>query len=139
MKKPKQMDLEEAITESFGKHDEQRVVSQQDQHLDERGREIPDPNPMAPPVGYFRQPSMFDNLRGMIAHYHRDLAEQGLETPEEADDFDVGDDFEPSSPYEHDFDPPADGPPIPAPAPAASSPPLPAPEPVPPPSAPKAP
>lgn len=30
---------------------------------------------------------------------------QGQETFDEADDFDIGDDFDPTSPYESDFDP----------------------------------
>lgn len=32
---------------------------------------------------------------------------EGMETFEESDDFDVGDDLDPSTPYEADFDPPS--------------------------------
>lgn len=78
-----------------------------DLFLDPRGREIPDPIPMAPPVGYRKQPSMAEIIREQIRG-HR-LAEEaramGKETFEEADDFDVGDDYEPSSPWEEQFDP----------------------------------
>lgn len=35
----------------------------------------------------------------------REVAEQGYETFEEADDFDVGDDYEPNTQYEETFDP----------------------------------
>lgn len=76
--------------------------------LDSSGAEILDSTPMQPPIGYNPQPSMFDVMRKMIADHQRELAEAGFETPEEADDFDVDDDFDPTSPYEHDFDPPAD-------------------------------
>lgn len=75
--------------------------------LDPRGREIPDPVPVAPPVGYKRQPSLAEQIRAMVrSEKLRDEAQAaGYETFEEADDFDVGDDYEPNSPYEVDFDP----------------------------------
>lgn len=79
--------------------------------LTETGGEIPDPVPMDPPIGYRAQPSMFEVIRKMIKDekLKQALEEEGLETPEDADDFDVGDDPpDPSSPYEHNFDPPAD-------------------------------
>lgn len=76
--------------------------------LSENGGELLDSTPMQPPIGYNPQPSMFDVMRKMIADHQRELSEAGYESPEEADDFDVQDDFDPSSPYEHDFDPPAD-------------------------------
>lgn len=75
--------------------------------LDTNGAEKLDSTPMQPPIGYNPQPSMFDVMREQIARYHRELAAADLETPEEADDFDVDDDYDPTSPYEHDFDPPA--------------------------------
>lgn len=76
---------------------------------DEHGREIPDPTPMQPPIGYNRQPSLAEQMRAMILS--EQLAQEaraaGHETFEEADDFDVGDDFdaERHSPYEANFDP----------------------------------
>lgn len=78
--------------------------------LDELGREVPDPVPVAPPVGYVRQKSLVEQIREMIrSEKLRDAAVAGgYETFEEADDFEVGEDFEPSSPYEGDFEPVAD-------------------------------
>lgn len=75
--------------------------------IDELGREIPDPVPMAPPVGYQRQPSLTERIRDMVRSEHLRIAalEAGQETFEEADDFEVGDDLDPSTPYEEVFDP----------------------------------
>lgn len=76
---------------------------------DQAGREIPDPNPMQPPLGYQRQDPLAVRIREMIIG-HR-LAEEarkaGAETFQEADDFEVGDDWEAEkhSPYETNFDP----------------------------------
>lgn len=78
------------------------------QVLDDTGGEILDSTPMQPPLGFQKTPSMFDVMRKMIADRERELAQAGYETAEEADDFDVDDDFDPSSPYEHNFDPPAE-------------------------------
>lgn len=75
-------------------------------HLDENGHEIMDPRPMAPPVGYNRQPSLTEQIRNMVRSekLRQEAEAAGMETFEEADDFEVGDDYEPSSPYEADFD-----------------------------------
>lgn len=76
---------------------------------DSEGREIPDATPMQPPIGFNRQPSLAQQIRSMIlSEKLRQAAEEsGAETFEEADDFDVGDDFEdlPRSQYEANFDP----------------------------------
>ena len=74
---------------------------------DELGRELPDPVPVAPPVGWFKQPSMFDQVREMVRGEHlRMYAEaQGAETFEEAQDFDVDDEMFPTSEYEGEFEP----------------------------------
>jgi len=76
--------------------------------LDPAGGEILDSTPMQPPLGYNPQPSMFDVMKDMIRREREALEREGYETPEEADDFDVDDDLDPSSPYEHSFDPPAE-------------------------------
>lgn len=90
--------------------------------LDANGAEILDSTPMDPPIGFNPQPSMFDIMRAQMAQYHADLAKQGYETPEEADDFEVeGDDFDPHSPYEHNFDPVV---PVSAPTPSPEVPPV---------------
>lgn len=75
--------------------------------LDQFGRETPDPVPMAPPLGYNRQPSLTEKIRAMVRSEHVRLAamQAGMETFEEADDFEVGDDLDPSTPYEEVFDP----------------------------------
>lgn len=89
--------------------------------------------PVAPPVGYKKQPSMVDHIRGLVRSEHLRWAAEGAgaETFEEADDFDVGDDYDPSSPYEDDS--------YPTPPPAGSATPPPGPvepkEPVAPPAA----
>lgn len=67
--------------------------------------------PMEPPLGYQRQPSIFDQMRAMVDLRVNAIREEMAggnekETLEEADDFDVGDDddFQPSTPYEGNFD-----------------------------------
>jgi len=69
--------------------------------LDAYGRERPSPIPMAPPIGYKKQPSMIDNIRDMV---RREMSQQaaaaGMETFEEADDFEIDDDYDPKSPHE---------------------------------------
>lgn len=68
--------------------------------------EVPNPTPMAPPVGYKRQPSLAEQIRAMVRSEQLKAAAEakGFETFEESDDFEV-DDFDPSSPYEEIFDP----------------------------------
>lgn len=77
------------------------------ERLSPRGREIPDPTPMAPPVGFRPAPSLSDQIREMVRSERlaREVAESGHESFEEADDFDVGDDYEPNTPFEEHFDP----------------------------------
>lgn len=74
--------------------------------LDDYGRETLDPTPIAPPIGYKKEPSMVEIVRQQIrTEMSRQAVEEGKESFEEADDFDVDDDFDPSSPYEEMFDP----------------------------------
>lgn len=68
-----------------------------------------DPTPIAPPIGYKKQPSMVEIVREMVRGERLAQAarEGGHETFEESEDFDVDD--EPSqlrSEWENDFDPP---------------------------------
>lgn len=77
--------------------------------LNDRGQLVPDSVPMAPPIGYKRQPSMVEIIRDMVRS--EKLAEEarnsGHETFEESEDFDIGDDGEDlRSGFENDFDPP---------------------------------
>lgn len=75
--------------------------------LTDAGYEIADPTPLAPPVGYKKQPSMMENMRNMVRSemLRREVEAAGFETFEEADDFAVGEDFDPHSPFEEQFDP----------------------------------
>jgi len=69
--------------------------------------EQPDPRPLAVPVGFHRPPSLADTVGRLVRSQllAQEAARQGFETPEEADDFEVGDDYEPLSPYENDHIP----------------------------------
>lgn len=71
------------------------------------GREYLDPTPIAPPIGYKRQPSLSDQIREMVRNerLQAELEAAGLETFEDADDFEVGDDYDPSTPWENDTTP----------------------------------
>lgn len=77
--------------------------------LDAEGREIGDPVPMAPPVGYTPELSMIEIVRQQIRGEHLRLAalNSEMETFEEADDFEVseGDEIDIISPWEEQFDP----------------------------------
>lgn len=72
---------------------------------DELGRYYPDPTPIAPPVGYVRSPTIAEQIRTMVrseaVRQHAD--QQGMDTFEEADDFNIGDDYDPTSPWEENF------------------------------------
>lgn len=111
---PTQLDLEEFLNQP-------RVASMQDRYHDILGRELPDPTPLEPPIGYVPQESMVDHIRNMIrTELSRSAADAGEETFEEADDFAIDeDDPDPHTPYEAVFDPPT-----PRPAPADVNPPL---------------
>lgn len=77
-------------------------------YLTADGREIPNGTPMAPPIGYRPPDPLHLKIRQMIISEKlaREAAEAGMETFEEADDFDTGeDDLDPTSPYEEQFDP----------------------------------
>lgn len=83
------------------------ILNRKGQRLNEAGQELPDPTPIAPPVGYIKQPSLHQLIREMVVREHQRLQAQGedYESPEEAEDFDVDDDFDPQSPWEENFDP----------------------------------
>lgn len=74
--------------------------------LDPKGAEIPDPTPVSIPVHLRKPESMDDRIRRIISHSISKQAEaQGLESFEEADDFDIPDDpIDPTTPWEQDFD-----------------------------------
>lgn len=60
---------------------------------DEKGREIPDPRPMEMPLGMRKPESMEDMIRRYVRVEASRIAQQeGMESFEEADDFEVEDD-----------------------------------------------
>lgn len=75
--------------------------------LNEKGEEVLDRTPVAVPVGFSRRaPSIQD----IIAYHMRDpaflnsLRSPEHETWEDANDFDCGEDYDPTTPYEADFE-----------------------------------
>lgn len=76
------------------------------ERLDADGRETLDPRPKEIPAGFKRPESLAETVqrltRGAIA---RHASEQGYESFEEAEDFEVDDDIDPLTPYEAEFDP----------------------------------
>jgi len=77
-----------------------------DRH-DENGGEIGDPTPMQPPLGYKRTPTLSEQIAQQVRIQTLKNLEDSFEpeTDEEADDFEVGDDYEPLSKYENDHVP----------------------------------
>jgi hypothetical protein len=72
-----------------------------------QGHELPDPKPIAPPVGWKKPVPIQERIAKTVREELSRMAEEkGMETFEDADDFDVPEedsDFE--SPYELNFDP----------------------------------
>lgn len=96
-RRPKQIDLEDYILKLKARG------------LDNDGKLVPDPVPIAPPIGYKKAPSMVEIVRDMVKGERLAQAarEAGAETFEEAEDFDVPDDPpDMRSPFENTFDPP---------------------------------
>lgn len=76
---------------------------------DKNGHEMLDPTPMQPPLGYKRTPTLSEQIAQQVRQMKMEIAlgdSDIEETEEEADDFEVGDDFEPLSAYENDHIPP---------------------------------
>lgn len=76
--------------------------------LDKDGIEIPDPTPMALPAGFKVPETMEQMMRRLLRspEFRKHVDDADVDTFEEAEDFDIGDDmFDPSSPYEEVFDP----------------------------------
>lgn len=73
--------------------------------LDERGREVLDSTPVAIPVGFKRPESLAETIRRLVRSQVSSYAsEHGLESFEEANDFDVDGDVPIKTPYEEDVD-----------------------------------
>jgi len=78
----------------------------QRKRLDDNGHEIPDPTPLSLPLGFKKPEILAETVARLVrSEISRQAQLQGFETFEEAEDFDVGDDFEPGAPYETYFDP----------------------------------
>lgn len=57
------------------------------------------------PVGYTNQPeTLQDQFRRFFALNAEEAARNGFESPDEADDFDLDEEEDDLTPYEHDFD-----------------------------------
>lgn len=81
-----------------------------EEYLNKLGEEMPNSTPVAPPVGFVKAPSMVDHLRAMVRSelLRREVVAAGVESFDEADDFEIADDpIDPSTPYEAVFDPEA--------------------------------
>lgn len=74
--------------------------------FNDKGEEMPDPTPIEIDAGLKRPLTLQEQIRRLVRDetVRHALAQDGIETFEEADDFNVGDDFDPTSPYEEDFD-----------------------------------
>lgn len=74
--------------------------------LNPSGHEIPDSVPLATSLGARRARSIRDNVVDILRSekWREAMEANGEETFEEADDFDIDDDFDPSTPYEEFFE-----------------------------------
>lgn len=73
--------------------------------LNSKGHEIPDQTPVALPLGYKKPESLQQTIRRLIQTQASLEAQQnGFETFEEANDFIIGDDYDPRSEYEVEED-----------------------------------
>lgn len=73
-------------------------------YFNEFGEELPDSTPIAKPVRFNRPGSTLDEIRRNLGLAQKLAEETGHESFEEADDFEVGDDFDPSHPFAHQVD-----------------------------------
>lgn len=88
--------------------DEEGEVYQVTPAMNNKGQELPDPVPMAPPVGYMQTPDLKDIIRDMLRHekLNAELRAHGIETFDESEDFEIEDDAaDPQTEYEAEFDP----------------------------------
>lgn len=72
----------------------------------ERGHEILDPTPVEMPVRFQRPPTLQEQIKAFVKRELSEAAEaQGVETFEEADDFDIEDDpIDPTTPWELNYE-----------------------------------
>lgn len=72
--------------------------------FDSDGKEVLNPTPIAPPIGYNPAPSLAEQIRQQV-HATKLLAQMEPETEEEADDFEIEEDPAMPSPWENDMVP----------------------------------
>lgn len=68
------------------------------------GVEDLDPSPVAMPLGSRRPERLEDQIARLVRSEQYKMAMMGDDTIEEANDFDIPEDFDPSSPFETEFD-----------------------------------
>lgn len=75
--------------------------------LDKYGHEVPDPRPLSVPSGFRRPETLAEQVQRLVrTSISRQAEEQGLETFEDSEDFDIPDDpDDPTTQYEEWFDP----------------------------------
>lgn len=69
----------------------------------ERGEELPDPTPMEMPVGFSRPPTLSELVARLVIdpNTQAEIMRAGIESEEEANDFDVEDEMpDPTSPFQ---------------------------------------
>jgi len=101
---PGTSDMEDVILK-VAREVHKRERSVQEMYLDSQGREQPNPTPMQPPIGYKRAPTIQEQMRAMIRQVSEEAKMAGAETEEESNDFDMDEEWEPTSQWEHPFDP----------------------------------
>lgn len=85
------------------KFDVYRTTDKENRH-DENGREILNPTPMQPPLGYKKTLSLSEQIRQQVRAF-KHMEDNEPETEEEADDFEIEDDPQPESRWENDMIP----------------------------------
>lgn len=79
-------------------------TTDKDNRFDENGREVLNPTPMQPPLGYKKTLSLAEQIRQQVLTL-RNMEDDEPETEEEADDFDIEDDPIMESRWENDMIP----------------------------------
>ena len=84
-----------------------RRISNAMRYLTKGGQEIPDPRPAAPALGKKSEMHIRDYIKTLVHNerLQQELDAAGAETFEEANDFEIGDDYFPDSQYENDLEP----------------------------------
>ncbi len=75
--------------------------------LNQDGHEMPSDKPLAIPAGFQIPETLNEQVARLVRHerFNQAMGEGDQDTFDEADDFNIGDDFDPSSPFEQVFDP----------------------------------